>query len=73
MVIGKTKAVSETKTFRDLLADEKGGDMAMDTDALARLMIRLAGAIVWAMYNHKTYQETVEQGELAWQKIKASD
>jgi len=45
----------------------------MDTDALARLMIRLAGAIVWAMYNHKTYQETVEQGELAWQKIKASD
>ena len=61
------------QAIKELMADNKGGNMATDTDALARLMIRLAGAIVWAMYNHKTYQETVEQGELAWQKIKASD
>ena len=45
--------------------------MTPDTDALARLMIRLAGIIVWAIYEHKTHLETIEQGQLAWGKIKA--
>ena len=45
--------------------------MDPDTDALARLMIRLAGIIIWAIYEHKTHQETIEQGLLAWGKIKA--
>ena len=59
------------QAIKELMADNKGGNMATDTDALARLMIRLAGIIVWAIYEHKTHLETIEQGQLAWGKIKA--
>jgi len=44
--------------------------MNTDTDALARLMIRLAGIIVWAIYEHKDFQETIDMGMIAWQKIR---
>ena len=47
--------------------------MYSDTDDLARLMIRLAGIIVWAIYEHKTHQETIAQGELAWEKIRGKE
>ena len=44
-----------------------------DVEALAQLMIRLAGIIVWALQNCKDYQTTVETGEVAWSKLRGED
>jgi len=41
-----------------------------DTDALAQLLIRLAGIIVWAISEHKDHACVIENGHLAWEKIR---
>lgn len=42
----------------------------MTTEALAQLMIRLAGLIVWGVRNNKDYRDVVDSGTLEWQEVK---
>ena len=49
----------------------KAVKMNPDTDALAQLLIRLAGIIVWAISEHKDHACVIENGQLAWEKAKA--
>ncbi len=44
--------------------------MRRDTEPLAKLMIRLAALIVWALKDGNEYQQVRDQGEVAWQHIK---